>query len=115
VPFADVETTRGRIEGVREASRAAGRDPQELVYSHAVTVCCAEEEAELEHRAARIGREVEDLRRSGAAGTPSEVAARLEEYRAAGASRSYLQVIDFDDLDHIALIASEVMPLVAGG
>src|SRR3982074_1537397 len=35
VPFADVETTRGRIEGVREASRAAGRDPQELAYSPA--------------------------------------------------------------------------------
>ncbi|MEA2216105.1 MAG: hypothetical protein QOK19_1666 [Solirubrobacteraceae bacterium] len=99
-----------RFEGVREACRAAGRDPDELVYSHAVTVCCAEDPAELERRAGRIGRDVADLRRSGAAGTPSEVAARLEEYRQAGATRSYLQVIDLDDLDHVALIASEVMP-----
>jgi len=28
----------------------------------------------------------------------------------AGAFRSYLQVIHIDDLDHIALIAAEVMP-----
>jgi alkanesulfonate monooxygenase SsuD/methylene tetrahydromethanopterin reductase-like flavin-dependent oxidoreductase (luciferase family) len=114
VPFADVETTRARFEGVREACRAAGRDPDELVYSHAVTVCCAGEPGELERRAARIGRDLEDLRRSGAAGTPREVAARLQEYGAAGASRSYLQVIDLDDLDHIELIAKEVMPELDG-
>jgi F420-dependent oxidoreductase-like protein len=110
VPFADVEAARARFEGVREACRTVGRDPDELVYSHAVTVCCAEGSAELERRAGRIGRDLEDLRRSGAAGTPAEVAARLEEYREAGASRSYLQVIDLDDVDHIALIAAEVMP-----
>jgi F420-dependent oxidoreductase-like protein len=110
VPFAGVETARERIAGVRAACGAAGRDPDELVYSHAVTVCCAESEAELERRAARIGRPVEDLRQSGAAGTPEEVAARLREYREAGASRSYLQVIDLDDLEHVALIAAEVAP-----
>jgi F420-dependent oxidoreductase-like protein len=114
VPFADVATARERIEGVREACRAAGRDPGELVYSHAVTVCCAEGEAELARRAERIGRDVEDLRRSGAAGSPEEVAARLREYRDAGASRSYLQVIDLDDIDHVTLIAAAVMPLVSG-
>ena len=31
----------------------------------------------------------------------------------AGASRSYLQLIDLDDLDHVALIANEVMPHLA--
>ncbi|HEY0516966.1 MAG TPA: LLM class F420-dependent oxidoreductase, partial [Solirubrobacteraceae bacterium] len=88
VPFADVETTRARFEGVRQACSAAGRDPQELVYSHAVTVCCGENEAELARRAQRVGRDLEDLRRSGAAGTPAEVAARLREYGEAGAGRS---------------------------
>jgi alkanesulfonate monooxygenase len=83
------------------------------VYSHAITVCCAREESELERRAARIGRDLGDLRRSGAAGSPQEVIARLGQYRQAGASRSYLQVIDLDDLDHIALIAAEVMPHLA--
>jgi F420-dependent oxidoreductase-like protein len=114
VPFADVASTRARIEDVREACRAAGRDPGELVYSHAITVCCAESEADLERRAQRIGRDVSELRSGAAAGTATEVSARLLEYADAGAERSYLQVIDLDDLDHVALIAAEVMPRVAG-
>ncbi|MCW3068657.1 MAG: F420-dependent oxidoreductase [Solirubrobacterales bacterium] len=113
VPFASVEVAAERIEGVRGACEDAGRNPEELVYSHAVTVCCAREPSELERRAARIGRDVEDLRNSGAAGSPEEVVARLVEYREAGCSRSYLQVIDLDDIDHLALIATEVMPHLA--
>jgi hypothetical protein len=62
----------------------------------------------------RIGRDIEDLRRFGAAGTPQEVVERLREHGREGASRSYPQVIDLDDLDHIALIAAEVMPQLDG-
>jgi F420-dependent oxidoreductase-like protein len=114
VPFASVEVTAERIQGVRAACEEAGRDPDELVYSHAITVCCANDASELERRAARIGRDLEDLRSSAAAGSPQEVVARLDAYRQAGASRSYLQIIDLDDLDHVALIAGEVMPQLAG-
>ncbi|HEY4428246.1 MAG TPA: LLM class F420-dependent oxidoreductase [Solirubrobacteraceae bacterium] len=110
VPFAPVELTAERFRGARAACEAVGRDPDELVYSHAVTVCCGRDEGELERRAARIGRDLAELRSSGAAGSPEEVLARLESYREAGASRSYLQVIDLDDVDQIALIAAEVMP-----
>ncbi|MGH2865665.1 MAG: LLM class F420-dependent oxidoreductase [Solirubrobacteraceae bacterium] len=110
VPFADVQTTRARFEGVRDACRAVGRDPHELVYSHAITVCCAEASAELERRAGRIGRELSDLRENAAAGTPLEVAERLRAYRDAGASRCYLQVIDIEDIDQVALIAAAVRP-----
>ena len=114
VPFAAVEVTAARISGVRAACESAGRDPEELAYSHAITICCATEESELDRRAARIGRELDELRQNAAAGTPDEVIARLAEYGQAGASRSYLQVIDLDDLDHIALVASEVLPALAG-
>jgi len=113
VPFASVGVTAERIAGVRAACEATGRDPDELVYSHAITVCCAREKSELARRASRIGRELDDLRSSGAAGTPQEVVARLREYRHAGASRSYLQVIDADDLDHVALLGTEVLPQLA--
>jgi F420-dependent oxidoreductase-like protein len=114
VPFAPAQVAAERIRGVREACEAAGRDPGELAYSHAITVCCAGSEAELARRAQRIGREPDELRASAAAGTPAEVAERLREYGAAGATRSYLQVLDIEDLDHLELIAAEVIPLVAG-
>jgi F420-dependent oxidoreductase-like protein len=113
VPFAPAELTAERIHGVRAACEAAGRNPDELVYSHAITICCGRDRSELERRAARIGRDLEELRGSGAAGSPEEVIARLEQYRQAGASRSYLQVIDLDDVDHVALIAEQVMPHLA--
>ncbi len=113
VAFMDVERTRARFEAARAACTEQGRDPTTLTCSHAVTVCCAQDDGELARRAEAIGRDLQDLRHNAAAGTPEEVAARLLEYRAAGAERSYLQVIDLADLDHVALIAAEVMPLLA--
>jgi hypothetical protein len=38
------------------------------------------------------------------------VVERLAAFAAAGAQRAYLQVLDLDDLDHLRLIAAEVMP-----
>jgi alkanesulfonate monooxygenase SsuD/methylene tetrahydromethanopterin reductase-like flavin-dependent oxidoreductase (luciferase family) len=110
VPFADVGTTRGQFERVRSACAQVGRSPAELVYSNAVTVCCGESEEQLRRRAANIGTDLQELRRSGAAGSPAEVLERLAEFAAAGSTRAYLQVIDLEDLDHIELIAAEVMP-----
>ena len=75
-----------------------------------MVVCCGEDEGALAQRAGRIGREVDELRENGAAGTPDEVAARIREYGAAGASRIFLQVLDVHDLDHVALLGAEVLP-----
>ncbi len=109
VPFADVERTRTQFERVRAACQQAERDPDSLVYSHAVTVCCAASEGELHRRAERIGRDLEELRQNGAAGSPTEVVERLAAFAEAGSQRAYLQVIDLDDIDHLELIAAEVM------
>ena len=57
-----------------------------------------------------IGRDVEGLRRDGLAGSPAEVVDKLGLFAEAGATRVYLQVMDLADLDHLELIASEVMP-----
>ncbi len=112
VPFSGVQRTRTQFERVRAACEQAGRDPETLVYSHAVTVCCASSESELQRRAERIGRGVEDLRQHGAVGSPAEVAERLAAFAKAGSERAYLQVIDLDDIDHLELLAAEVMPQV---
>jgi F420-dependent oxidoreductase-like protein len=110
VPFADVQRTDEQFQRVRRACEDTARDPDGLVYSHAVTVCCGESDSELRRRAQRIGTDLQDLRRSGAAGTPAEVAERLTAFAEAGSQRAYLQLIDLDDLDHLELIAAEVMP-----
>jgi alkanesulfonate monooxygenase len=111
VPFESVHTSRELFARVRDACSAAGRD-DDLVLSNAVVLCVGKDERELARRAGAIGREVADLRENGLAGTPQEVVDRLGSYADAGASRAYLQVLDLADLDHLDLVAAEVMPHV---
>ena len=85
-----------------------------MIFSAAQVVCCGADEAEVARRAASIGRKPDELRANGAAGTPDEVIARLRSFFDAGASRAYLQVLDLDDLDHLEVIAAEVLPEVTG-
>ncbi len=114
VPFHTVPETAEVYDTVRRACETAGRDPATLGMSAAVVVCCGADAAEVRRRAAAIGREVDELRLHGATGTPEEVVARCLEYRAIGAGSLYLQVLDLGDLDHLRLIADEVLPAVAG-
>jgi F420-dependent oxidoreductase-like protein len=101
-----------RYARVRQACEAISRDPDELVYSAAATVCVGADEAEMARRAAAIEREPADLRERAIAGTPGEVVERLQGVAKAGASRVYLQVLDLSDLEHLDLIAAEVAPHV---
>jgi len=112
VPFGSPAVTDQQFSRVRAACTAQGRDPGALVYSVAIIVCCGEQEADVERRAAAIGRPVEDLVANGAAGTPEQVAEKLAEYAAIGATRAYLQLLDVDDLEHVRLIAERVAPLL---
>jgi F420-dependent oxidoreductase-like protein len=109
VPFASIADTEAQFGRVREAATETGR---ELIYSAAQVVCCGRDETEIDRRAAAIGRPAADLRRDGVAGTVPECLARLRELDAIGASRVYLQVLDMHDLDHLALIGSELLPAV---
>ena len=113
LPFAPVERFATQRDRVRSACEAVGRDPDDVVQSVALVLCCGADEAEVGRRAAAIGREVGELRANGAAGTPEEVLETLGRYRDAGATRAYLQVLDVDDLDHLALVADAVLPAVA--
>jgi F420-dependent oxidoreductase-like protein len=110
LPFSSLDDTRAAFDRVRAACEARDRDPDELVYSAAQVVCVGADEAEVARRAAAIGRQPDELRANGAAGTPDEVVARLRAFAELGATRAYLQVLDLGDLDHLALIAEEVVP-----
>ncbi len=112
VPFDSVATSRDLFGRVHDACEAAGRDPGSIVLSNALVLCVGKDEAELSRRAEAIGQDVDELRRDALGGTPQEVVERLGEYADAGSSRAYLQVLDLADLDHLDLVASEVMPHV---
>jgi len=110
LPFVDLETTRAQFARVRAACEEQGRDPGSLRWSNALVVCVGADEAEVERRAAAIGREVGELRANGVAGTPQEAVDKLAAYAEAGAERVYLQFLDLADLDHLRLVSAEVMP-----
>ncbi|MGH3464042.1 MAG: LLM class F420-dependent oxidoreductase [Kribbellaceae bacterium] len=108
--FRGVEPTARQFERVRAACAEHGRDPGTLVLSVAQTVCAGRDETELKRRAAAIGRAPEDLVENGLAGSPAQIVDKLGRYAEAGASRAYLQVLDLSDLEHLELIAAEVLP-----
>lgn len=112
VPFAQVGPTGSQFGVVRAACEAIGRAPSELTCSAAQVVCVGADEAEVARRAAAIGREVDELREHGLAGTPQEVVDKVATFAEAGATRLYLQVLDLADLDHLRLIARDVLPHV---
>src|SRR5580704_6355326 len=113
VPFRSMDETAAAFARVREACAAAGRDAASMRYSFAQPVCCGRDDAELERRASAIGMPLRQLRDEGIAGTPAEVVDRLGRWGEIGAQSSYLQVLDLHDIDHLELIAAEVMPQVA--
>ncbi|MGW2565299.1 LLM class F420-dependent oxidoreductase [Streptomyces sp. NPDC001537] len=108
MPFASVEDSERQFARVRAAAEEAGRRPEDLLYSNALVVCVGKDDQEVARRAAAIGREVDELKANGLAGTPSEVVEKIGRYAETGSSRLYLQVLDLADLDHLELISSRV-------
>ena len=94
---------------MRAACERRGRDTATLGISLANTVVCGADDAEVARRAAAIGRTPEQL--GGAiAGTPAQVIDTIGLYRDGGAETVYFQVLDLHDLDHLRLLAAEVVP-----
>ncbi|TDB76400.1 LLM class F420-dependent oxidoreductase [Micromonospora sp. KC723] len=110
LPFASVEDTVAQFGRVREACAEIGRDPGTMRWSHALVLCCGRTDAEVARRAAAIGREPTELRQNGLAGTPAELVDTIGRYAETGSERIYLQLLDLTDLDHLELVAAEVLP-----
>jgi len=113
IPFSSVGDSHAAFDRVRQACEGIERDPATMIMSAAQVVCCGSSEQEIERRARAIGREVGELRENGLAGTPQEVIEKALQFKALGASRLYLQILDMSDLDHLEFIADEVMPALA--
>jgi F420-dependent oxidoreductase-like protein len=110
VPFPPLADFGPQIAAVSAACEAVDRDPDTMTWSAALVVCCGEDEETFRRRAAAIGREADEVRANGAAGTVGEVTDKIAAFVDAGAQRIYLQVLDLSDLDHLRLLASEVAP-----
>ncbi|MER7073310.1 LLM class F420-dependent oxidoreductase [Terrabacter sp. NPDC000476] len=107
--FSSAEASGVLFERVRGLARREGRDPASLTLSAAQVVCVGRDEATLRRRADAIGRDLDELRESGLAGSPDEVVEKIATFEAVGAERIYLQVLDLADLDHLADIADGVL------
>jgi alkanesulfonate monooxygenase SsuD/methylene tetrahydromethanopterin reductase-like flavin-dependent oxidoreductase (luciferase family) len=96
---------------VRAACAEAGRDPDELTYSFAHVLACGTTEAEQARRADDARNSVPALREAEAfVGSPAEVVDRIGRLAEAGVTRFYLQDNGLADLDHLDLVASQVLP-----
>ncbi|RFU41058.1 LLM class F420-dependent oxidoreductase [Actinomadura logoneensis] len=108
VPFAQIGDTAAAFGRVRAAVEAQDRT-RPMVLSAAQVVCCGRDEAEIRRRADAIGRDVDELRENGLCGTPTEIVEKIGKFAEIGAECVYLQVLDLTDLNHLELIAFEVL------
>jgi F420-dependent oxidoreductase-like protein len=104
VPFRSLDSTREVYARVTEACERAGRTMP--VLSVAQTVAIGRTDAEAKRRADAIGGP------PPVHGTPGEVVEQLGRFAEAGATRAFLQILDLSDLDHLDVIAAEIMPQV---
>lgn len=99
----DIADVQARVVA---ACEAIDRDPATMVFSAAQVACVGDDDAEVQRRAKAIGRQPDELRTNGVAGTPEQAAEKLGALAAQGISRVYLQVLDLDDLDHLRTLAA---------
>lgn len=115
IAFASLEQAVTQFDRVAAACTDAGRAPDSLIRSAALVAVVGSDESQFQARARSIGRDPAELRETGLAGTPGEVVDRLGQWvERTGITRVYLQVLDLSDdvVDHLELIAGEVMPEV---
>jgi F420-dependent oxidoreductase-like protein len=99
-------------------AREVGRDATVIRRSLMVPVIVGRSPAEMQAREARARATFPRMPEGAVAwraagflyGTPAEVAADLGRWQAVGVSRVYLQMLDMEDLEAIALLAREVVP-----
>jgi F420-dependent oxidoreductase-like protein len=113
LPFPTPEIVATSFAALERACEAIGRDVATVHRSVALTTIIGENEVEAARRAKSIGRELDELREDGLAGTPDEIASKLEVLAAHGVDRVYLQLLDLSDLAQLELIGAALRPLIA--
>ncbi|GAA2075746.1 LLM class F420-dependent oxidoreductase [Microbacterium hatanonis] len=112
IGFVAEDVVAEKFAGVRDACESAGRDPETLKLSVAMPTLAGATDADLERRAANLGRPLEAFRDApgGIVGGRDEIVAKVERLRALGAERVYLQLLDIRDLEQVEFLGTEVLP-----
>lgn len=103
-----------RFAAAAEACEHQGRPAEELRRSAGVPVACGRTEAQARRRAEKLHSGVGALPYDDptVTGPPERLVERIGELERAGAHRVYLRLGDLTDLDHLDLIAEDVLPKV---
>jgi len=112
VPFPPLAAYPDLRDNVRRACDAMDRPHDDLVWSVALVVCVGQTDVDVARRAQRIGRQVDELKENGAAGSPAEVLDKLASFAELGVDRIYLQLLDIDDVDQVAEIGNDVVAVL---
>ncbi|MER7458094.1 LLM class F420-dependent oxidoreductase [Micromonospora sp. NPDC126480] len=117
MPFTSVAQTAAAYERVREACDRVGRTGSgrpPLVFSAGIVVAIGRTDAEARHRAAPLHVPSALPPEDPVVGSPARLVERIGEFAAVGTTRVHLRLIDLADLDHLELIAAEVLPQLDG-
>jgi F420-dependent oxidoreductase-like protein len=112
VPFSTFEVCESQFKLVDAACETIGRAPDSMIRSAALVLCCGQDDSEVARRASRLGGVPENAGH-WLIGTPTQVVEKIEHFGELGISRLYLQVMDLKDLEHVRLVADQVLPIVA--
>ena len=109
MPFKTVTETAAAFDRVRAASKRYGRS---VTLSAGIVAALGRTDAEAQRRAAPLHVPSALPPEDPVVGSPDALVQRIGEFAAIGATRIHLRVIDMSDLDHVELIASQVLPQV---
>jgi alkanesulfonate monooxygenase SsuD/methylene tetrahydromethanopterin reductase-like flavin-dependent oxidoreductase (luciferase family) len=107
VPFAPVEGAAKIWAAAAAATAGEQRAYPALRFSVMQTAACGKSDEDVRARTEAGG---EPLRPESFQGSPQQLVEQISRYAEAGADRVYLRLLDLEDLDHLELISSQVLP-----
>ncbi|WP_203997437.1 LLM class F420-dependent oxidoreductase [Micromonospora lutea] len=117
VPFTSVEQAReayGRVQEACQRVDRAGSGRPPLTLSAGIVVAIGRTDSEARRRAAPLHVKSALPPEDPVVGSPQQLIDRIGEFAAIGTTRVHLRLIDLTDLDHLELIAAEVLPRLDG-